>query len=63
MRPRFSAVAGTPIEWGRLLDKLDRQRLRLPQRELNFLLDALVIAQDAEREAQTFRLRPRERRR
>lgn len=48
---RFSAVAGTSSQWAALLDKVDRDRMALSQRDLNRLLDAIVIAQDAEREA------------
>ena len=48
---RRSLIAGTPADWARTLHVIDRGRRPLPRRELNFLLDQIIVAQDAEREA------------
>jgi hypothetical protein len=45
-----SLIAGDAASWVRALRVLDRGG-KLPRRELNFLLDEIVLQQDAEVEA------------
>jgi hypothetical protein len=47
---RRSLIAGGVADWARALHVVDRAR-RLPLREMNFLLDQIIVSQDAEREA------------
>ncbi len=53
---RFSAVAGSARQWAAVLNTIDRGKEKLPRREMNWLLDDVIIAQDAEREARALRL-------
>ena len=48
---RRGLIAGGPRDWAWALHVIDLGRRRLPRRELNFLLDQVIVAQDAEREA------------
>jgi hypothetical protein len=53
---RRGLIAGGPQDWAWALAVIDRGKRRLPRREMNFLLDQIVIAQDSEREARAVRL-------
>jgi hypothetical protein len=59
---RRSLVAGSARDWAWALGVLDRGKRRLPVRELNFLLDEIVLQQDAEVEARAIERLPRSRR-
>jgi hypothetical protein len=48
---RRSLIAGGSRDWIAALSVIDRGRRVLPLREQNFLLDEIILAQDAEREA------------
>jgi hypothetical protein len=52
---RRGLIAGSARDWANALAVIDRGK-RLPRRETNFLLDQIVIAQDAEQEARAVRL-------
>jgi hypothetical protein len=48
---RRGLIAGGSADWAWALHVIDRGKRRLPQRDLNFLLDQIIVSQDAEREA------------
>ena len=48
---RRSLIAGSPADWANALRVIDSGKRPLAQRELNLLLDDIIVAQDAEREA------------
>jgi hypothetical protein len=48
---RRGLIAGSSRDWAWALGVVDRGKRRLPLREQNFILDNVVIAQDAEAEA------------
>ena len=55
---RSSLITGSPADWARALHVIDRGRRRLPRREMNWLLDQIIVVQDAEREARDAGPRP-----
>jgi hypothetical protein len=53
---RFSAVAAGSREWAALVHRVDARTIRLSLTDVNRLLDNLLVAVDAEREARALRL-------
>lgn len=51
-----SLIAGSLADWTKALRTIDSGPRRLPQREMNWLLDQIAIAQDAERDARALLL-------
>jgi hypothetical protein len=60
---RRSLVFGTARDWAWALHLADTGKRRLPLREQNFILDAIVTAQDSEAEARAATLERLRRRR
>jgi hypothetical protein len=48
---RKSLIAGSAKDWAWALGVADRSKRKLPLQQQNWILDALIVAQDAEDEA------------